>query len=426
MTTKALETSPASNLPHFHVRDGGPVARNASIVQPMLHAMPNTYTRSRISSSAQAKGKGRANDDDDYGDERYRDVTVDRFLQGGDDDGLPVWDLTTDLDEEGVNDMTGQEASNLSSRDVMAQIYMSKSFSLLNLISTVITEEKNHSTSFMVHHDHRDYLILQTLPIFASLDTQLLHHIINGNLARARRQDPHIQRTLMANRMKGNSQPAIYLQLLVNDRGFSPTPAELTTVLEVMLRGGYSIEQFVIFHIFSPHQAVIAEIMFTRLAQGYIKNGGGFSHYLAGRSNHSAQHISELDWAKFRKEVYEKTAIGDAIARESKRLDAIRILGDLQADIDAQTRLNAEAEEELRVILAEVDTAKAKAARRAFVLADMARMSREIDAMRAHARLIDVLEDWVDNRIIISNAKKRIANLLDQQEEEELLRCVSL
>lgn len=63
--------------------------------------------------------------------------------------------------------------------------------------------------------------------------------------------------------------------------------------------GLFSIKQFVVFLCTSATQAVVGEVLFTRLAQGYIAGGGGFSHYAAGRSNRSAMLYSQADWERF-------------------------------------------------------------------------------------------------------------------------------
>lgn len=67
----------------------------------------------------------------------------------------------------------------------------------------------------------------------------------------------------------------------------------------------YPMEQYVVFHIFRVEQAVAAEILFTRLGQGYTADGGGFSHALAGRSNDSAMNISAVEWRKFIKDAWD-------------------------------------------------------------------------------------------------------------------------
>jgi hypothetical protein len=59
----------------------------------------------------------------------------------------------------------------------------------------------------------------------------------------------------------------------------------------------YHIDQDIIYLIYSPEQSEISEIGWTKLAEGYIHNGGGFNHYPAGMSNHSSDTISVREWA---------------------------------------------------------------------------------------------------------------------------------
>lgn len=54
-------------------------------------------------------------------------------------------------------------------------------------------------------------------------------------------------------------------------------------------KGRYKMEQEVFYLIWDVTQAEISEIGWTKLAEGYVHNGGGFSHHPAGLSNESAQ-----------------------------------------------------------------------------------------------------------------------------------------
>lgn len=66
----------------------------------------------------------------------------------------------------------------------------------------------------------------------------------------------------------------------------------------------FSVQQFIIFVCTHASQAVLAEIIFTRLALGYTGNGGGFTHYPPGRSNDSARWYDTDEWESW----YEWTA----------------------------------------------------------------------------------------------------------------------
>lgn len=62
-------------------------------------------------------------------------------------------------------------------------------------------------------------------------------------------------------------------------------------------RPKYKIEQEVIALIWKVNQAEVSEIGLTKLAEGYIHNAGGFSHFPAGLSNDSAHRVRPKIWS---------------------------------------------------------------------------------------------------------------------------------
>jgi hypothetical protein len=56
------------------------------------------------------------------------------------------------------------------------------------------------------------------------------------------------------------------------------------------------MHQFIIYLIFRPTQAAIAEIFCSGLLQVWVENGGGFNAYPAGRSVATARRVSEGEW----------------------------------------------------------------------------------------------------------------------------------
>lgn len=58
----------------------------------------------------------------------------------------------------------------------------------------------------------------------------------------------------------------------------------------------YSLCQFVVYQIWSPEQAAVAEIIFSRLFSAYTEGGRGFNTYPAGRSNASAFKVNHETW----------------------------------------------------------------------------------------------------------------------------------
>ena len=76
----------------------------------------------------------------------------------------------------------------------------------------------------------------------------------------------------------------------------------LMNLTEALLKKRYQIfglTQGVIFKVWDSLQPWLAEIAFTQLAQGYISQAGGFSHFPAGFSNSSAwKKLSMAQWAE--------------------------------------------------------------------------------------------------------------------------------
>ena len=60
----------------------------------------------------------------------------------------------------------------------------------------------------------------------------------------------------------------------------------------------FHMHQFIIYLIFRPSQAAVAEILCSSLLQVWIENGGGFNAYPAGRSVATAQKVSAGEWAE--------------------------------------------------------------------------------------------------------------------------------
>ena len=108
---------------------------------------------------------------------------------------------------------------------------------LIALASTAINEERMSSTTF--HSEHSEYaehlLTNVMLPILASTNQAVLRQIIYGNLALAYRKNADIKGELQ--RINGRrNHPGIYMQLLVDEYGFSPSSNELTEVITLMRR----------------------------------------------------------------------------------------------------------------------------------------------------------------------------------------------
>ena len=72
-------------------------------------------------------------------------------------------------------------------------------------------------------------------------------------------------------------------------------------------RPKYKIEQEVIALIWKVDQAEVSEIGLTKLAEGYIHNAGGFSHFPAGLSNDSAHRLRPKIWSAAQEWMLENT-----------------------------------------------------------------------------------------------------------------------
>lgn len=77
----------------------------------------------------------------------------------------------------------------------------------------------------------------------------------------------------------------------------------------------FSMHQFIIYLIFRPSRAAIAEIFCSGLLQVWVENGGGFNAYPAGRSVATARRVSEGEW-----EEHERWARGRSPVEERMRV----------------------------------------------------------------------------------------------------------
>ena len=92
-------------------------------------------------------------------------------------------------------------------------------------------------------------------------------------------------------------------------------------ILEYQYPGLFTLQQHIIYNCWRPIQLWMGEIVFTKLAQGYVAGGGGFSHEPAGRSNTSSfQVLSEKKWQELECLVM---ASGDLRKRLQQHRDSI-------------------------------------------------------------------------------------------------------
>ncbi|KAL8690665.1 MAG: hypothetical protein Q9218_003940 [Villophora microphyllina] len=76
----------------------------------------------------------------------------------------------------------------------------------------------------------------------------------------------------------------------------------------------FGLKQYIIYNCWREDQSWASEILLTRLAQGYITNAGGFSHYGAGHSNGGPwRGRSAQDWARFQERVWSESGVRERL-----------------------------------------------------------------------------------------------------------------
>ena len=118
----------------------------------------------------------------------------------------------------------------LTTRGKTAQRYISAfEISRMELAKLAIHQENELLTIFQSSDPEFETHLLTDIcvPILACINDAVLRQIICGNLALAYRKDPEVREDLRKKRERGNTQPAIYMQLFVGPDGQSPSPAEL-------------------------------------------------------------------------------------------------------------------------------------------------------------------------------------------------------
>jgi hypothetical protein len=86
----------------------------------------------------------------------------------------------------------------------------------------------------------------------------------------------------------------------------------------------FRMHQFIIFLIFKPTQAAIAEIFCSGLLQVWVDNGGGFNAYPAGRSVATAQKVSAGEWIAHEKWIRELSPVDEIMRMQRRRTEEWR------------------------------------------------------------------------------------------------------
>lgn len=96
----------------------------------------------------------------------------------------------------------------------------------------------------------------------------------------------------------------------------------------------FRMHQFVIYLIFRPNQASIAEIFCSGLLQVWVEDGGGLNAYPAGRSVASVRRLSQRQWAAHEEWIKENTKLNEnmAIQKASLRNVVARLDPEMESD----------------------------------------------------------------------------------------------
>ncbi|KAL8642228.1 MAG: hypothetical protein Q9228_001075 [Teloschistes exilis] len=158
--------------------------------------------------------------------------------------------------------------------------------------------------------------------IMASIDPNLLKAIIKGQVPRL----AQIPSSAIFARLKGmmnddDASPLVYQNAVCDQEGISPTPFQRRKVCELMqqyvsldaIGNGLAkqVDQIKYPSKTWPIPRNPKERLLRRLAQGYTTNGGGFSHYGAGRSNASKRSMQQ--WAQWSRRAWEDEKFRDRV-----------------------------------------------------------------------------------------------------------------
>jgi hypothetical protein len=86
----------------------------------------------------------------------------------------------------------------------------------------------------------------------------------------------------------------------------------------------FTMHQFIIYLIFRPSQAAIAEIFCSGLLQVWVENGGGFNAYPAGLSVATAKRVSDVEWAVHERRIREASPVIENMRLQQQRADEWR------------------------------------------------------------------------------------------------------
>lgn len=186
------------------------------------------------------------------------------------------------------------------------------------------------------------------------------------------------------------------------------------------------LEQHIIYLIWRVEQAEISEIGWTKLAEGYTCNAGGFSHYPAGQSNYSAQKVPAQEWS-YASEValtcspWEKE-IEAAAQKQIERYKNIVAAAEEKSEKTKQDKFEEQARrhEQLETLLEESPLGPGDAAFQKELEEKIAEL--RVVGKEALLRAIDNIKEQQKYREKNARAKKLLISLLGDLHEREGIR----
>jgi hypothetical protein len=110
----------------------------------------------------------------------------------------------------------------------------------------------------------------------------------------------------------------------------------------------FIMHPFIIYLIFRPEQAAIAEIFCSGLLQVWLKDGGGFNGHHAGRSVASAKKVPDLEWASHERDTRLHSPLIENLKMQQLRAEEWRkaLEWTHENTIDSEIRGDSASEEE--------------------------------------------------------------------------------
>jgi hypothetical protein len=96
----------------------------------------------------------------------------------------------------------------------------------------------------------------------------------------------------------------------------------------------FRMHQFIIYLIFRPTQAAIAEIFCSGLLQVWVDNGGGFNAHPAGRSVATARRVSDAEWNGHERWARQSSPVDENMRVLRERADEWRMALDWEAGVE--------------------------------------------------------------------------------------------